>query len=159
MSEGLLAIFESTVFPGATEKVCIPILENSSGVTYNKQSYCVYSPKRINPGDKMHRIADVKKITSGSTPATAEIFDALYREIVPAGTFKASSIRVAEAAKVKENTQRDRNIALINECALIFEKLPIDTGELCKSLKLDGIFFFFVLVLLEGTAFELTPTT
>ncbi|MDZ4262827.1 MAG: nucleotide sugar dehydrogenase, partial [Pseudomonadota bacterium] len=124
-----VVIYESTVYPGATEEVCIPILERLSGLTYNQDFYAGYSPERINPGDKEHRVTNILKVTSGSTPAIADFVDTLYKQIITAGTHKASSIRVAEAAKVIENTQRDVNIALINELALIFNRLGIDTEE------------------------------
>ena len=124
-----IVIFESTVYPGATEEVCVPIMEAGSGLTYNKDFFAGYSPERINPGDKEHRVTNILKVTSGSTPEIADFVDALYQEVIEAGTHKASSIRVAEAAKVIENTQRDVNIALINELALIFNELGIDTEE------------------------------
>jgi len=124
-----IVIYESTVYPGATEEVCIPILEQISGLTFNENFYVGYSPERINPGDKEHRVTNILKVTSGSTPAIAEQVDQLYKSIITAGTHKASSIKVAEAAKVIENTQRDVNIALINELALIFNRLGIDTEE------------------------------
>jgi len=128
-----IVIYESTVYPGATEEVCVPILEKHSGLIFNKNFYCGYSPERINPGDKKHRITTIKKVTSGSTLEIADKVDALYRSIITAGTHKASSIKVAEAAKVIENTQRDINIALINELALIYRKLDIDTEEVLKA--------------------------
>ncbi|WP_415303501.1 Vi polysaccharide biosynthesis UDP-N-acetylglucosamine C-6 dehydrogenase TviB [Candidatus Pelagibacter sp. Uisw_090] len=128
-----IVIYESTVYPGATEEICVPILEKQSGLIFNKDFYCGYSPERINPGDKSHRIADIKKITSGSTPEIATEIDELYQEIVIAGTHMTSSIKIAEAAKVIENTQRDLNIALINEFALIFNKLDIDTESVLKA--------------------------
>ncbi|MDF1582281.1 MAG: Vi polysaccharide biosynthesis UDP-N-acetylglucosamine C-6 dehydrogenase TviB [Methyloprofundus sp.] len=124
-----IVIYESTVYPGATEEVCIPILEQVSGLKFNENFYVGYSPERINPGDKEHRVTNILKVTSGSTPAIAERVDQLYKSIITAGTHKASSIKVAEAAKVIENTQRDVNIALINELALIFNRLGIDTEE------------------------------
>jgi len=124
-----IVIYESTVYPGATEEICIPILEKHSGLKFNQDFFCGYSPERINPGDKEHRLTNIMKVTSGSTPEIAERVDALYRSIIIAGTHKASSIKVAEAAKVIENTQRDVNIALINELAIIFNKLNIDTEE------------------------------
>ena len=133
ISSGDIVIYESTVYPGATEEVCVPILEQQSGLTFNKDFYCGYSPERINPGDKEHRVTNIKKVTSGSTPEIADKVDALYQTIITAGTHKASSIKVAEAAKVIENTQRDVNIALINELALIFNKLDIDTEEVLKA--------------------------
>jgi len=128
-----IVIYESTVYPGATEENCVPILERCSGLMFNKDFYCGYSPERINPGDKKHRISTIKKVTSGSTPKVAEKVDALYKTIITAGTYRASSIKVAEAAKVIENTQRDVNIALINELALIFNRLGIDTEEVLKA--------------------------
>ena len=127
LKPGDIVIYESTVYPGCTEEECVPILEKFSGLKFNQDFYCGYSPERINPGDKEHRVTTIKKVTSGSTPEIAGIVDALYSEIITAGTYKASSIKVAEAAKVIENTQRDVNIALINELALIFNKLGIDT--------------------------------
>ena len=133
LSKGDIVIYESTVYPGATEEVCVPILEKHSGLTFNKNFYCGYSPERINPGDKEHLVTNIKKVTSGSTLEIADKVDALYRSIITAGTHKASSIKVAEAAKVIENTQRDINIALINELALIFRRLGIDTEEVLKA--------------------------
>ncbi len=127
LKKGDIVIYESTVYPGATEEDCVPVLEKFSGLTFNKDFFCGYSPERINPGDKEHRVTTIKKVTSGSTPEIADIVDTLYNEIITAGTHKASSIKVAEAAKVIENTQRDLNIALINELALIFNKMGIDT--------------------------------
>ncbi len=127
--KGDVVIYESTVYPGATEEDCIPLIEEVSGLTFNKDFYAGYSPERINPGDKEHRVTTIKKVTSGSTPEAADFVDSLYREIIVAGTHKASSIKVAEAAKVIENTQRDVNIALINELSLIFNRLHIDTEE------------------------------
>ena len=123
LRQGDVAIFESTVYPGATEEVCVPIMEEISGLKFNRDFYVGYSPERINPGDKEHRVVNIKKVTSGSTPDTADFVDALYQQVIVAGTHKASSIKVAEAAKVIENTQRDVNIALINELALIFKRL------------------------------------
>ena len=133
LSKDDIVIYESTVYQGATEEVCVPILEKHSGLTFNKNFYCGYSPERINPGDKEHRVTTIKKVTSGSTLEIADKVDALYRSIITAGTHKASSIKVAEAAKVIENTQRDINIALINELALIFRRLGIDTEEVLKA--------------------------
>ena len=124
-----IVIYESTVYPGATEEVCVPIIEQVSGLTFNKGFFIGYSPERINPGDKEHRVTNILKVTSGSTEEIAELVDQLYKSIISAGTYKASSIKVAEAAKVIENTQRDVNIALINELALIFNRLGIDTEE------------------------------
>ncbi len=133
IAPGDVAIFESTVYPGATEEVCVPIIEEISGLKYNKDFYVGYSPERINPGDKEHRVVNIKKVTSGSTPEVADFVDELYRKVIIAGTHKASSIKVAEAAKVIENTQRDVNIALINELALIFHRLGIDTEEVLAA--------------------------
>ncbi len=132
MPPGAVVIYESTVFPGATEEVCVPILERESGAKFNREFFCGYSPERVNPGDKQHRLTTIKKVTSGSTPEAADAVDALYRSIITAGTHMASSIRVAEAAKVIENTQRDLNIALMNELALIFHRLGIDTQEVLE---------------------------
>jgi len=129
LKKGDVVVYESTVYPGCTEEVCIPILERESGLKFNRDFFAGYSPERINPGDKEHRLPSIKKVTSGSTPEVAEFVDKLYSSIVRGGTHKASSIRVAEAAKVIENTQRDVNIALINELALIFNRLGIDTEE------------------------------
>jgi len=133
LKKGDIIIYESTVYPGCTEEDCVPILEKHSGLTFNQDFYCGYSPERINPGDKEHRLTTIKKVTSGSTPEIADLIDALYNEIITAGTHKAESIKVAEAAKVIENTQRDINIALINELALIFNKLGIDTEAVLKA--------------------------
>ena len=133
MPQGALVIYESTVYPGATEEVCVPILEEHSGQKFNVDFFCGYSPERINPGDKEHRLPTIKKVTSGSTPAVADAVNGLYKQIIVAGTHRASSIKVAEAAKVIENTQRDVNIALINELSLIFHKLGIDTLEVLEA--------------------------
>ncbi len=133
LKAGDVVIYESTVYPGATEEVCVPILEKHSGLKFNAGFYCGYSPERINPGDKEHRVTTIKKVTSGSTPEIADLVDALYNEIITVGTHKADSIKVAEAAKVIENTQRDLNIALINELALIFNKMGIDTEAVLKA--------------------------
>ena len=133
LKKGDVVIYESTVYPGCTEEDCVPVLEEYSGLKFNRDFYCGYSPERINPGDKDHRVATIKKITSGSTPEIADFVDALYNEIVTVGTHKADSIKVAEAAKVIENTQRDLNIALINELALIFNKMGIDTEAVLKA--------------------------
>gem|GEM_PF-1234041 len=130
---GDIVIYESTVYPGATEEICIPILERISELEFNWDFFVGYRPERINPGDKEHRLTTIKKVTSGSTPKVADFIDALYRSIIPAGTYKVSSIRVAEAAKVIENTQRDLNIALVNELALIFNRLGIDTQRSAGS--------------------------
>ncbi|MDZ4299100.1 MAG: nucleotide sugar dehydrogenase, partial [Moraxellaceae bacterium] len=133
LKKGDIVIYESTVYPGATEEDCIPVLERVSGLVFNKDFYAGYSPERINPGDKEHRVTTIKKVTSGSTLEVADLVDALYNQIIIAGTYKASSIKVAEAAKVIENTQRDLNIALINELAVIFNKMGIDTEEVLKA--------------------------
>lgn len=133
LKPGAIVIYESTVYPGATEEDCVPVLERFSGLKYNRDFFCGYSPERINPGDKEHGVASIKKVTSGSTPEVAELVDALYCEIVVAGTHRAESIKVAEAAKVIENTQRDVNIALINELAIIFNKMGIDTEAVLKA--------------------------
>ncbi|ORU89945.1 MAG: Vi polysaccharide biosynthesis protein VipA/TviB [Cycloclasticus sp. symbiont of Poecilosclerida sp. M] len=133
LNKGDIVIYESTVYPGATEEVCVPLLEQLSRLEFNKDFFCGYSPERINPGDKEHRLTTIIKVTSGSTPEIAETIDALYREIIPAGTHKVSSIRVAEAAKVIENIQRDTNIALVNELALIFNRIGIDTEEVLEA--------------------------
>jgi UDP-N-acetyl-D-galactosamine dehydrogenase len=133
MRKGSVVVYESTVYPGCTEEVCVPILERDSGLKFNRDFFVGYSPERINPGDKEHRLTTIRKITSGSTPATADFVDQLYGSIITAGTHKTSSIRVAEAAKVIENTQRDVNIALINELALIFNRLQIDTEEVLNA--------------------------
>lgn len=133
LKKGDIVIYESTVYPGATEEECVPVLERVSGLTFNRDFYVGYSPERINPGDKERRVATIKKITSGSTPEAADLVDALYNEIVVAGTHKAPSLKVAEAAKVIENTQRDLNIAIVNEFALIFSKLGIDTEAVLRA--------------------------
>jgi len=133
IKHGDIVIFESTVYPGATEEVCVPVLEKFSGKKFNVDFFCGYSPERINPGDKVNTLTKIKKITSGSTPEIAEVVDALYKSIITAGTFKASSIKVAEAAKVIENTQRDLNIALVNELSVIFDRLDIDTTEVLEA--------------------------
>jgi len=133
LKTGGVVIYESTVYPGATEEVCVPILEEQSGLRFNKDFYCGYSPERINPGNKVNTLTKIQKITSGSTPETAEAIDSLYASIITAGTFPATSIKVAEAAKVIENTQRDLNIAFINELSVIFKRLGIDTSEVLEA--------------------------
>lgn len=130
---GDLVIYESTVYPGTTEEVCVPLLEQGSGLRFNEDFYCGYSPERVSPGDRQRRLADIRKITSGSTPEVAAVIDQLYQRIITAGTFPAPSIRVAEAAKVVENIQRDVNIALVNELALIFDRLGIDTQDVLDA--------------------------
>ncbi|MFO1378546.1 MAG: Vi polysaccharide biosynthesis UDP-N-acetylglucosamine C-6 dehydrogenase TviB [Steroidobacteraceae bacterium] len=133
LKKGDIVVYESTVYPGCTEEVCVPVLEKASGLRFNRDFFAGYSPERINPGDKQHRLTTIRKVTSGSTPEVAEIVDRLYGSIVTAGTHRASSIRVAEAAKVIENTQRDVNIALINELAMIFKRIGIDTEEVLEA--------------------------
>ena len=152
-----IVIYESTVYPGATEEVCVPILEEYSGLSYNQDFYCGYSPERINPGDKEHRITMIKKVTSGSTEETADKVDALYRSIILAGTHKAESIKVAEAAKVIENTQRDVNIALINELAVIFNKLGIDTESVLEAAGTKWNFLPFQPGLVGGHCIGVDP--
>ncbi|MBO9661996.1 Vi polysaccharide biosynthesis UDP-N-acetylglucosamine C-6 dehydrogenase TviB [Dokdonella sp.] len=154
---GGVVVFESTVYPGATEEVCVPIIERESGLKYNVDFYAGYSPERINPGDKQHRLETILKVTSGSTPETADFVDALYRQVVTAGTHKASSIRVAEAAKVIENTQRDLNIALINELALIFHRLGIDTSEVLAAAGTKWNFLPFKPGLVGGHCIGVDP--
>ena len=157
LSKGDIVIYESTVYPGATEEVCVPILERHSGLTFNKDFYCGYSPERINPGDKEHRVTTIKKVTSGSTPEIADIVDNLYKSIITAGTHKASSIKVAEAAKVIENTQRDLNISLMNELAIIFERLGIDTLEVLKAAGTKWNFLPFRPGLVGGHCIGVDP--
>ena len=152
-----IVIYESTVYPGATEEVCVPILEKHSGLNYNQDFYCGYSPERINPGDKEHRITMIKKVTSGSTEETADKVDALYQSIILAGTHKAESIKVAEAAKVIENTQRDVNIALINELAVIFNKLGIDTESVLEAAGTKWNFLPFNPGLVGGHCIGVDP--
>lgn len=157
ISNGDIVIFESTVYPGATEEVCIPILEKVSGLKFNQDFFAGYSPERINPGDKVNRLPTIMKITSGSTPKIAEEVDQLYKEIVTAGTHKASSIKVAEAAKVIENTQRDLNIAIINEFAKIFNRLHIDTEEVLKAAGTKWNFLPFKPGLVGGHCISVDP--
>lgn len=157
ISKNDVVIFESTVYPGATEEVCIPIIEKQSGLTYNKDFFAGYSPERINPGDKEHRVTTILKVTSGSTPEVADYVDALYASIITAGTHKASSIRVAEAAKVIENTQRDVNIALINELSLIFNRLGIDTLEVLEAAGTKWNFLPFRPGLVGGHCIGVDP--
>jgi len=152
-----LVIYESTVYPGATEEVCIPILEKFSGLEFNKDFYCGYSPERINPGDKTHTITTITKVTSGSTPEIAEKVDSLYKAIITAGTFKAASIKTAEAAKVIENTQRDVNIALINELAIIFNKLDVDTESVLEAARTKWNFLPFMPGLVGGHCIGVDP--
>jgi len=157
LKAGDLVIYESTVYPGATEEVCVPVLEKFSGLTFNQDFFCGYSPERINPGDKEHRLPTIKKVTSGSTPAIAEEVDQLYKLIISAGTHKASSIKVAEAAKVIENTQRDVNIALMNELSLIFHKLGIDTMEVLQAAGTKWNFLPFRPGLVGGHCIGVDP--
>ena len=157
LKRGDIVIYESTVYPGATEEDCVPVLERVSGLKFNVDFYAGYSPERINPGDKEHRVNTIKKVTSGSTPEVAELVDQLYREIITAGTHKASSIRVAEAAKVIENTQRDVNIALINELALIFNKMGIDTEAVLQAAGTKWNFLPFRPGLVGGHCIGVDP--
>jgi len=157
LKHGDIVIYESTVYPGATEEVCVPILERVSGLRFNKDFFCGYSPERINPGDRSHRLPDIVKITSGSTPAAAEYIDCLYKSIIRAGTFPASSIKVAEAAKVIENTQRDVNIALINELSLIFERLGVKTREVLDAAATKWNFLPFTPGLVGGHCIGVDP--
>jgi UDP-N-acetyl-D-glucosamine/UDP-N-acetyl-D-galactosamine dehydrogenase len=157
LKKGDIVVFESTVYPGCTEEIAVPILERLSGLTFNKDFFAGYSPERINPGDKQHRLTTIKKITSGSTPAAADFVDSLYASIVKAGTHKASSIRVAEAAKVIENTQRDVNIALINELSLIFNRLGIDTEEVLEAAGTKWNFLPFRPGLVGGHCIGVDP--
>ncbi|MFQ2193698.1 Vi polysaccharide biosynthesis UDP-N-acetylglucosamine C-6 dehydrogenase TviB [Aeromonas jandaei] len=157
IKQGDIVVFESTVYPGATEEVCLPIIEKLSGLKFNHDFYAGYSPERINPGDKVNRLTTIVKITSGSTPAVADFIDEVYRQIVTAGTHKASSIRVAEAAKVIENTQRDLNIAIINEFAKIFNRLDIDTEEVLKAAGTKWNFLPFKPGLVGGHCISVDP--
>jgi UDP-N-acetyl-D-galactosamine dehydrogenase len=157
LKAGDIVIYESTVYPGATEEVCVPVLEKFSGLKFNEDFFCGYSPERINPGDKEHRLPNIKKITSGSTPEVADEVDQLYQQIITAGTHKVSSIRVAEAAKVIENTQRDVNIALINELSLIFNKLGIDTLEVLQAAGTKWNFLPFRPGLVGGHCIGVDP--
>lgn len=157
LKKGDVVIFESTVYPGATEEVCVPVLERHSGLKFNEDFYAGYSPERINPGDKEHRLPNIKKVTSGSTPAVADGVDGMYAEIITAGTHKASSIRVAEAAKVIENTQRDVNIALMNELSLIFHRLGIDTLEVLQAAGTKWNFLPFRPGLVGGHCIGVDP--
>jgi len=157
LSIGDVVIYESTVYPGATEEVCIPFLERYSNLTFNRDFFAGYSPERINPGDKQHRVCDILKVTSGSTPQIADFVDGLYSTVITAGTHKASSIKVAEAAKVIENTQRDLNIALVNELAIIFNKLDIDTEEVLKAAGTKWNFLPFRPGLVGGHCIGVDP--
>jgi UDP-N-acetyl-D-galactosamine dehydrogenase len=169
LKPGDIVVFESTVYPGATEEVCVPVLSKHSGLKYITRGpgqtgpetmdgfFCGYSPERINPGDKQHRLANIKKVTSGSTPEAAELVDRLYQQIITAGTYKAQSIRVAEAAKVIENTQRDLNIALVNELALIFNRMGIDTEAVLKAAGTKWNFLPFRPGLVGGHCIGVDP--
>jgi UDP-N-acetyl-D-galactosamine dehydrogenase len=157
LKAGDVVIFESTVYPGCTEEDCVPILEKHSGLVFNRDFFCGYSPERINPGDKVHRLATIRKVTSGSTPEVAEMVDRLYNEVVTAGTHKAPSIKVAEASKITENIQRDLNIALINELALIFHKLGIDTHSVLDAAGSKWNFLPFKPGLVGGHCIGVDP--
>ncbi|MNS47522.1 UDP-N-acetyl-D-glucosamine 6-dehydrogenase [compost metagenome] len=157
LKQGDIVIYESTVYPGATEEDCVPVLEKFSGLKFNKDFFAGYSPERINPGDKEHRVTTIKKVTSGSNKDSADLIDSLYRTIITAGTFKAASIKVAEAAKVIENTQRDLNIALINELALIFNKMGIDTESVLEAAGTKWNFLPFRPGLVGGHCIGVDP--
>ncbi|WP_321351609.1 Vi polysaccharide biosynthesis UDP-N-acetylglucosamine C-6 dehydrogenase TviB [Halopseudomonas oceani] len=157
LKRGDIVVYESTVYPGATEEECIPVLERVSGLTFNKDFFAGYSPERINPGDKQHRVTTIKKVTSGSTPEVADLIDALYNQVITAGTHKATSIKVAEAAKVIENTQRDLNIALINELAVIFNKMGIDTEAVLQAAGTKWNFLPFRPGLVGGHCIGVDP--
>jgi UDP-N-acetyl-D-glucosamine/UDP-N-acetyl-D-galactosamine dehydrogenase len=157
LKKGDIVIYESTVYPGCTEEICVPILEKVSGLVFNEDFYCGYSPERINPGDKQHRVTSIKKVTSGSTAEVAEHVDSLYRKIIQAGTHKASSLKVAEAAKVIENSQRDLNIAFVNELALIFERIGIDTHEVLEAAGTKWNFLPFKPGLVGGHCIGVDP--
>lgn len=157
LKKGDIVIYESTVYPGATEEDCVPVLEGVSGLSYNNDFFCGYSPERINPGDKAHRLPDICKVTSGSTPEVAEIVDALYAGIITAGTYKAENIRVAEAAKVIENTQRDLNIALVNELAVIFNRMGLDTEAVLRAAGTKWNFLPFRPGLVGGHCIGVDP--
>jgi UDP-N-acetyl-D-galactosamine dehydrogenase len=157
LKRGDIVIYESTVYPGATEEDCVPVLEKYSGLTFNVDFFCGFSPERINPGDKVHTLTKIRKITSGSTPEVADKVDALYNTILKAGTFKASSIKVAEAAKVIENTQRDLNIAFVNELALIFHRMGIDTTEVLEAAGTKWNFLHYKPGLVGGHCIGIDP--
>ncbi|MBB4798272.1 UDP-N-acetyl-D-galactosamine dehydrogenase [Brevundimonas bullata] len=157
LKRGDVVVYESTVYPGATEEDCVPVLERASGLTFNQDFFAGYSPERANPGDREHRLATVTKVTSGSTPEAADFVDALYKEVVTAGTHKAPSIKVAEAAKVIENTQRDLNIALVNELAIIFNKLDIDTQAVLEAAGTKWNFLPFRPGLVGGHCIGVDP--
>ncbi|HWU76423.1 MAG TPA: Vi polysaccharide biosynthesis UDP-N-acetylglucosamine C-6 dehydrogenase TviB [Rhodanobacter sp.] len=157
LKRGDIVVYESTVYPGCTEEVCVPILERVSGLAYNRDFFAGYSPERINPGDKLHRVTSILKVTSGSTPEVADFVDALYGSIITAGTHKASSLKVAEAAKVIENTQRDLNIALVNDLAKLFNKLGIDTLEVLEAAGTKWNFLPFRPGLVGGHCISVDP--
>jgi UDP-N-acetyl-D-glucosamine/UDP-N-acetyl-D-galactosamine dehydrogenase len=157
LKKGDIVIYESTVYPGCTEEVCVPILEKTSGLRFNIDFFCGYSPERINPGDKLHRVTTIKKVTSGSTPEVADKVDKLYKKIIVAGTHRASSLKVAEAAKVIENSQRDVNIAFVNELALIFERIGIDTHEVLEAAGTKWNFLPFKPGLVGGHCIGVDP--
>jgi len=157
ISKGDIIIYESTVYPGTTEEVCVPFIESGSGLKMNEDFYIGYSPERINPGDKEHRVTNILKVTSGSTPEAADLIDELYRSIITAGTHKASSVRVAEASKVIENTQRDLNIALVNELAIIFQRMGIDTLEVLEAAGTKWNFLPFRPGLVGGHCIGVDP--
>ena len=157
LKPGDVVIYEFTVFPGATEEICVPVLERLSGLNFNEDFFAGYSPERINPGDQTHRLPDICKVTSGSTPEAADLIDALYASIITAGTYKAESIRVAEAAKVIENTQRDLNIALINELAVIFNRMGIDTDAVLTAAGTKWNFLPFRPGLVGGHCIGVDP--
>lgn len=157
LKKGDIVVYESTVFPGATEEHCVPILEKVSGLTFNTDFFAGYSPERINPGDKQHRLPTIRKVTSGSTPEIANLVDGLYGEIITAGTYQAQSIRVAEAAKVIENTQRDLNIALVNELAIIFNRMDIDTEAVLEAAGTKWNFLPFRPGLVGGHCIGVDP--
>jgi UDP-N-acetyl-D-galactosamine dehydrogenase len=162
-----VVIYESTVYPGCTEEICVPILERQSSLKYisgdqhdaSNGFYCGYSPERINPGDKTHRLPDIKKVTSGSTPETAKAVDALYQEIITAGTHLAGSIKVAEAAKIIENAQRDLNITFVNELSVIFNRVDIDTTEVLQAAATNWNFLPFKPGLVGGHCIGVDPCT
>lgn len=157
LKPGNIVIYESTVFPGATEEHCVPVLERVSGLTFNQDFYAGYSPERINPGDKLHRVTDIMKVTAGSTPDVADTVDRLYASVITAGTHRASSIKVAEAAKVIENTQRDLNIALVNELAMIFKRMNVDTQEVLEAAGTKWNFLPFRPGLVGGHCIGVDP--
>jgi UDP-N-acetyl-D-galactosamine dehydrogenase len=157
LKAGDIIVYESTVYPGATEEVCVPVLERESGLKFNRDFFCGYSPERINPGDRQHRLPAIRKVTAGSTPEVADFVDEVYASIVTAGTFKAESIRVAEAAKVIENTQRDLNIALVNELAMIFNRMGLDTAAVLEAAGTKWNFLPFRPGLVGGHCIGVDP--